>query len=210
MMNKFKSTDIKDLAIALAKCQAEIVGAVKDSVNPHFRSNYADLASVWDAIRVPMTKNGLSVTQFMHDFQLVTLLMHDSGQWIRSDYPIHKLSELNHQQMGSALTYARRYSLAAMLGVPQIDDDAETTMSRKPPPPPAQKAKVEAPKAAKVEPQGAQAPIGKATMMQKALNELKIDGRIKDKYRDAMLKACTGLDDYDLIKQALSVFVGAE
>lgn len=120
------STEIGKLAEALAKAQGEIKGAAKDSTNPHYRSKYADLASVWDACRQALTKNGLSVVQlpdvsadgvFLH-----TTLAHSSGQWMRGTMPVKPVQD-TPQGLGSALTYARRYSLAAMVGVAPDDDD---------------------------------------------------------------------------------------
>src|SRR5271154_5901868 len=82
------STDIGELATALAKAQGEITGALKDSANPFFKSKYADLASCWDACRLPLSKNGLSVVQAPGTSDtatyLTTILLHSSGQWMRS------------------------------------------------------------------------------------------------------------------------------
>lgn len=127
------SQNIADLAAALAKAQAEIEGAKKDSQNPFFKSKYADLESVWDSCRVAITKNGLSVAQqcMVVDKEnlLVTTLMHSSGQWIRGVQAISP-KDNSPQAIGSAITYARRYGLAAMLGIYQTDDDAEAAMNR--------------------------------------------------------------------------------
>lgn len=128
-----QSVEIKDLATALAKAQAEIKGAVKDASNPFFKSNYADLQSVWDACRLPLSKNGLSVAQTTdivgERLVLVTTLLHSSGQWIRGALPVEPVKR-DPQGMGSAITYARRYALAAMVGIYQTDDDAEVAMDR--------------------------------------------------------------------------------
>lgn len=129
------SPTISDLAAALAKAQAEIEGARKDSTNPHFRSRYADLASVWDACRAPLTKHGLSVVQLPDrrdaEIGVTTLLMHSSGQWISgriSTVP----GKLDPQAVGSATTYLRRYALSAVAGVAPEDDDGEGAMGRQP------------------------------------------------------------------------------
>lgn len=129
-----KSEQIDKLATALAKAQAEIKGAVKDSANPFFKSNYADLQSVWDAIREPLTKNGLAVIQTTEaatpdHLELVTTLVHSSGQWVEGRFPILALKR-DPQAIGSATSYARRYALAAIVGVYQTDDDAESTQDR--------------------------------------------------------------------------------
>jgi hypothetical protein len=127
------SENIADLATALAKAQAEIEGAAKGKVNPAFRSKYADLASVWDAIRAPLTKNGLSVVQAPmvtpEGTTLRTMLLHASGQWMASTYPISPTKN-DMQGIGSATTYARRYSLMAMVGVAPEDDDGNAATGK--------------------------------------------------------------------------------
>lgn len=130
-----KSETIGALAAALAKAQSEISGAVKDAANPFFKSKYADLESVWQACRKPLTDNGLSVVQTTHytsdTLMLITTLMHASGEWIAGEMPV-LMKDYSPQAQGSGLTYARRYALAALVGVYQTDDDAEAAMSRKP------------------------------------------------------------------------------
>lgn len=130
-----KSETIGALAAALAKAQSEISGAVKDAANPFFKSKYADLESVWQACRKPLTDNGLSVvqtTRYTADtLMLITTLMHASGEWIAGEMPV-LMKDYSPQAQGSGLTYARRYALAALVGVYQTDDDAEAAMSRKP------------------------------------------------------------------------------
>lgn len=122
-----RSDTINELGAALAKAQASIRGAVKDSTNPHFRSSYADLASVWDACRAALTANSIAVVQgpASQDGQVVTvttMLVHSSGQWVSSDLTM-KPTKPDPQGLGSAITYARRYGLAAMVGVAPEDDD---------------------------------------------------------------------------------------
>lgn len=128
-----QSEQINELATALSKAQGEITGAVKDSKNPFFKSAYADLASCWDACRLQLAKNNLSVTQptICRDGQVyvVTTLMHGSGQWIRGELPV-KAKDDGPQAQGSGITYARRYALAAIVGIAQIDDDAEAAQAR--------------------------------------------------------------------------------
>lgn len=127
------SESINELMGSLAKAQGEMSHAVKDSKNPHFKSNYADLASVWQACREPLSKHGLAVTQtldYRDDKQiLVTTLSHVSGQWMKS-YIVLPLQKPGPQELGSCLSYCRRYSLAAMVGVYQDDDDAESAEER--------------------------------------------------------------------------------
>jgi hypothetical protein len=128
-----QSEQINELAAALSKAQASITGALKDSANPFFKSKYADLASCWDACRKQLTDNGLSViqtTDIVADTVVVrTTLAHSSGQWINGILPV-KAKDDGPQAQGSGITYARRYALAAMVGLAQIDDDAEAAQGR--------------------------------------------------------------------------------
>lgn len=121
-----QSTDIAELAKALSLAQSEIKGAVKDAANPFFKSHYADLSSVWEACRAAITKNGLSIMQTGNDtgdtVTVITQLMHSSGQWIRGSFNA-KPVKADPQGIGSCITYLRRYSLAAMVGVAPEDDD---------------------------------------------------------------------------------------
>lgn len=150
------SEQIQDIAAALAKAQGEMGGAVKDSANPFFKSKYADLASVWDACRGPLTKHGIAVVQFPKtEYQgepvpyewtskmgetrygvrvvcvvsVVTRLTHSSGQWIE-DAVSTMLPTGDPQAVGSAITYLRRYALQSVAGVAPEDDDAEAAHSR--------------------------------------------------------------------------------
>lgn len=121
------SENIKELATALSKTQAKIEAAVKGSENPEFQMRYANLAAVWAACRNALTKNGLSVVQFPGEISgnfmcMTTMLMHSSGQWIRQPLSI-PLSRLDAQEYGAATTYARRYALAAVVGVCPEDGD---------------------------------------------------------------------------------------
>lgn len=128
-----QSEHINELAAALSKAQAGITGALKDSANPFFKSKYADLASCWDACRKQLTDNGLSVIQTTEvqdgHVVVVTTLAHSSGQWMRGVLPV-KAKDDGAQAQGSGITYARRYALAAIVGLAQIDDDAEAAQGR--------------------------------------------------------------------------------
>lgn len=130
-----KSDTIIELAKALAKAQGQISPALKDSENPHFRSKYADLSSVWAACRKPLTDNGLSVVQMPVDaptpgsVALTTLLLHSSGEYISSTVSA-PLTKQDAQGIGSALTYLRRYALSAIIGVVADDDDDGNAASR--------------------------------------------------------------------------------
>lgn len=117
-----------NLASALAKAQGEMKAAAFDRVNPHFKSKYASLASVIDTIREAMARNGLAYTQVtqIRDGQLIllTTLHHISGETLQSEYPLPSVAK--PQELGSALTYARRYSLSALVCIAaDEDDDAE-------------------------------------------------------------------------------------
>lgn len=121
------SESLDKLAEALAKAQGKIKPASKDAVNPHFKSKYADLAAVWDVVREPLAANGLSVIQLPSadgaKVTLVTMLLHSSGQWIKSRLTM-LAAQNTPQGLGSCITYARRYALSSVLGVAaEIDDD---------------------------------------------------------------------------------------
>ena len=144
------SKDVGKLAEALAKAQGEIQAAVRDAKNPFHRSTYADLCSVWEACRDPLSKNGLAILQPTAGngngtVELITMLIHSSGQWIKGTLKVTPGKIIKEgqnrgsfqpsqdpQSLGSALTYARRYGLAAMVGVAPEgeDDDGERAMGR--------------------------------------------------------------------------------
>lgn len=137
------SENISELVTALAKAQGAIENATKASVNPHFKSNYADLASIREAIRAPLSENGLSIVQGLRTVQgaleVETVLFHNSGQSIREVLTV-PLGRPDPQSMGSAATYGRRYALMALLGLASEDDDgnaatAAANGSKRPPEP---------------------------------------------------------------------------
>jgi len=125
-----KSESINELATALSKFQGEVSNAHKGTKGHGY--NYADLASILDLVKEPLSNNGLAVVQMPYPAQeghmgITTTLTHSSGQWIESSYqmPIPENKRNSQaQNAGSAITYARRYALAAALGVAQTDDDA--------------------------------------------------------------------------------------
>ena len=131
-----KSESIASLAKALAKAQGEVENASKASVNPHFKSKYADLAEVLNTVRPVFSSNGLSFVQmpsFADGVVMVeTVLMHESGEWI-SETASSPITKQDAQGVGSAITYLRRYSLAAFAGVAQEDDDANASIGSKAP-----------------------------------------------------------------------------
>ena len=130
-----KSESINELSTALCKAQSEMGGAVKDAKTPFFKSSYADLTSVIKAIKEPFANNGLSYTQFPVTSEggkgigVKTILMHTSGQFIESEFYLPTVKQ-DPQSGGSCITYARRYALQSMAGIPTADDDAESSMLR--------------------------------------------------------------------------------
>jgi len=127
------SESIEKLALALCSAQGEMGGAVKGSANPFFKSSYADLTSVIKAIKEPCFKNGLSYVQLPHrdgnSIGVTTRLIHTSGQWIEHEFTLPMVKG-DPQAAGSAITYARRYALQALFGIPAVDDDSESAMLR--------------------------------------------------------------------------------
>lgn len=132
-----KSESITELTKALVKFQAALKPAVRDKTNPYLKSRYADLSGVWEVCRALLQENRLAVVQVSGidagGTYLETLLAHESGEWISGRYPLKPVKPDDPQALGSALTYARRYSLAAVLGIVTEDDDAEGAMARTPP-----------------------------------------------------------------------------
>lgn len=129
-----KSDSIAALSAALAKAQGELENANKNANNPHFKSKYADLAELLNTVRPVMSKHGLAVVQ-MPSFEqgvasVETLLTHSSGEYISSicSAPVTKQDA---QGVGSAITYLRRYSLAAFCGIAQEDDDVNSAVGNK-------------------------------------------------------------------------------
>ena len=139
-----QSESIANLAKALSIVQGKLTHAKKDSANPFFRSKYADLESVWDACRGLLSENGLAIMQFPGEFvdgtmSLNTVLTHSSGEFMSylMSVPCGIMGrdgalKLDAQAAGSALTYMRRYALAAVVGVVQADDDGNAASSPKP------------------------------------------------------------------------------
>jgi hypothetical protein len=131
-----QSESIANLAKALSIVQGKLTYAAKDSANPFFKSKYADLESVWDSCRSLLSDNGLSVIQFPGEYidgtmSLTTILTHASGEFISQQMSV-PVTKPDAQGAGSALTYMRRYALAAVVGVVQADDDGNAASSPKP------------------------------------------------------------------------------
>ena len=127
-----KSKDIDALATALAKAQGQCKAVKKSGKNPHLKSAYVTLDDIINGIRQPLSENGLAYTQLLHSkngsVKLTTLLMHESGQWIDSTVVIEAGAGNRGvnatQALGSSITYMKRYTLSAMLGIAaEVDDD---------------------------------------------------------------------------------------
>lgn len=121
-----KSEQINDLIAALAKAQGEMGHAGKDAANPHFRSKFASLASVIDAVRVPFAKNGLaffhSVSAEGSTVKVACTIAHSSGQWISSEFSA-QAQDAKPQSIGSCISYGKRYGLQALAGIASADED---------------------------------------------------------------------------------------
>lgn len=139
-MNDWKSADLDKLAPALLAAQRALAPAIKECKNPAFKSKYADLNAVIDAVTEAFHPHGLVVTQLPMPLTgpsgevcgviIKTVVLHaESGQWIASDLPM--LPEMgNPQKIGGSVTYGRRYGLAAVSCLTQEDDDGETSNGR--------------------------------------------------------------------------------
>lgn len=135
---EMQSATIGSLAKALAAAQAELSPATKNAQNPHLRNKYADITAVYEAIRAVLPKYGLAVAQTMEPTEkgyvtVRTTLLHESGEWISGvlAMPLPTMGNNPPQQMGSAITYARRYSLSAIVGVVSEDDDDAASCDNK-------------------------------------------------------------------------------
>ena len=132
------SADTAKLDAALAKAQGEIEAASKDKTNPAFKSRYADLTAIWGACRPALAKHAISVTQWpVHSedgrLHMITRIAH-GGEWIKAHFSI-PVTKQDPQGYGSATTYAKRFTLAAALGVVADEDDDGNAASSRPTPP---------------------------------------------------------------------------
>ena len=118
----------------MCKAQAEMGGAHKGANNPFFKSKYADLSAVVQAVKEPFANNGLSYVQFPIEqggrIGVETILMHDSGEYLSNEFTV-QLSKQDAQGAGSAITYCRRYGLQAIAGIPSEDDDGNSASQNK-------------------------------------------------------------------------------
>jgi hypothetical protein len=128
------SDTLTKISPALVKAINAIEGVKKGADNPFFKSKYANLESVIEAAHDALSANGLAVMQGPGPMDgncitLTTRLVHESGEWIETDFSL-PAGKMDPQAAGSAITYARRYSLMAMLNMPAVDDDGEASMPR--------------------------------------------------------------------------------
>ena len=135
-----QSESVAELALALASAQGALSAVPLNKENPYFKSHYADLGALWEEARPVLAKYGLSVTQTFERHtdvekgvvNVTTTISHSSGQWRSGTLTMPVGEKITPQAVGSAITYARRYSLAAMLGMAGgPDDDAEAAEGRK-------------------------------------------------------------------------------
>lgn len=147
-----RSDDITKLAVALLKSQMEIGKAHKAATNPFFKSKYADLSIVIEAVKGPLNDHGITFLQAIDANEagqpvIETILLHDSGQFISSRTPVFCSKPNDPQAFGSGVTYSKRYALQSIMGLPTADDDAEAAMVRnkKPQPKPNPSSRSKAP-----------------------------------------------------------------
>ena len=130
------SESIGKIAEALAAFQAEVKDPARDKDNPYFKSKYVAIDGLLAAVRPILAKHGLSVIQSTggngQDISVTTEILHTSGEWIRTDALVLKAVKADPQGAGSAVTYGRRYSLSAALGVAWDDDDDGNAASTPP------------------------------------------------------------------------------
>lgn len=191
-------SEVNELSAAMGKAFAAIEGAVKGKVNPAFRSKYADLSSVIDAIKPHLADNGLWFRQVTHVADggacVETVIHHSSGQSMSCGLLFMPATKQDAQGYGSALTYARRYSLMAAFGVPAEDDDGNAVSGRHAP---AQQRPAAPPPA---DPEVSAADHGKwiagmVTSMREAA--LAKDRTTVERIRDAAKARCSAIGDAD-------------
>lgn len=134
MSSSVMSANITTIAPALLKAQKNMASAKKDAKNPFFKSSYADLNAVREASHEALNAEGIVVLQPMVNINganyVRTLLLHESGEFIGSDTPIVSAKPNDPQATGSAISYARRYGLQALVSLGAEDDDGERSMNR--------------------------------------------------------------------------------
>jgi hypothetical protein len=129
-----KSESIKSIGAALLAFQIKADKIGKDAINPFFKSKYASLSHILDAISIPLAEAGLSYSQFpSNENGLTTILMHpESGEWMMAEYTMRPVKD-DPQGRGSSITYQRRYAITAILGL-NIDEDDDGNAASTPAP----------------------------------------------------------------------------
>lgn len=133
------SEELNQIAAALAKAQGSMKAAIKKTVNESFGSRYADLTACLNAALPALTDNGIAICQSPglpeeqaegagYGVMIHTLLLHSSGQWVKGSFFMPCANRYDAQAIGSAITYGKRYALAAMVGLPTVDDDGNAAM----------------------------------------------------------------------------------
>jgi len=129
-----QSESIIKIAPALLEAQKKIGSAKKGSTNPFFHSSYASLGDVMEACKDILNDNGIAILQPIgtdeNGVYVETVLLHNSGEWVSNGMRIAPKTDSNPQDQGSAISYARRYSLQSMVFIPAEDDDAERAVDR--------------------------------------------------------------------------------
>jgi hypothetical protein len=115
-------SELDKLIPALIKFQTVVKSPAKTKTNPHLKNKYADLSDIVDVVRGPLAENGLAISQLVCDNAVTTMLLHESGQYLSATTTL-TLERPTMQGLGSAITYARRYALSAILGIVADDDD---------------------------------------------------------------------------------------
>lgn len=186
------SDTIGKLSEALAKAQAVLTNPAKDAENPHFRSRYASLDTGLNIVRKALSAQNIAFTQGTRmDGELLileTLLSHSSGEWMQSEYPVARFP-VKQQELGSAMTYAKRYSLFGLVGIAGEDDDDGNAANVRDIP--ARKQPEPAPKAAALSAEKSQevyAMMAKALMMAETVEQI-------DKWVSDNLKSIETLND---------------
>lgn len=178
------SEQINEISAALSKALAVITNPTKDATNPHFRSKYATLDTGLNVIREALSKVGISfvqTTRIEGDMLMLDSRIMFGNQWIESEYPVTKFPA-KQQEIGSALTYARRYSLFALAGVAgEEDDDANAASTPTPAP-------IRIPTLPKDESQKIYSALAETLMMAESVEQI-------DKWLSDNMKAIEPLND---------------
>ena len=157
-----KSESIKNLVVALLKAQADVKLVEKEANNPFFKSKYADLPAIDKEYKRVFLKHGLVVTQLIEGMGMITVLAHESGEYMLSTATLNPTKN-DPQGLGSAITYMRRYALAAICGIVSSEDDDDGNHASQP-------AKVESKAAPAAAPSVKQRVIGKPSSPEEAGN----------------------------------------